>query len=234
MACLETPLYPARIPDPLPLLRDNPAGTLLQASPALVVALSWIWIESRGRRRGTTVRMHRLSQVVGSAAILAQTLIAWRIFDLFYCEEAEWADRAKPWQYVAVVGGAIANGLLLFVLGPRLPRTSLALALVVAAGAVVADWSLRGGVVTSGAPVQLARATRPGASDVRPVRRRPAQGGGIVLAVVLVFLCARRTRPHRGRARQGAGRCASGGVRRGQGCGRSIVVVVLVVRPPHI
>ena len=129
MACLETPLYPARIPDPLPLLRDNPAGTLLQASPALVVALSWIWIDSRGRRRGTTVRMHRRSQVVGSAAILAQTLIAWRIFDLFYCEEAEWADRAKPWQYVAVVGGAIANGLLLFVLGPRLPRTSLALAL---------------------------------------------------------------------------------------------------------
>lgn len=150
MACTNTVFF-SEVPDPLPTLNNNPAGTLLQSSPTLFVALVWIWIESRTARRGSSLRLQRQSRLVGCVATVAQCFSTWRVFDLLHCKDGEWANYVKPWQYVAVVGVALANGLLLLVLGPRFARTSIVMALSVACGSVVADWSLRGGVVTSSA-----------------------------------------------------------------------------------
>lgn len=128
-------------------LDGNASGIVVQAVPSAVVALAWGILEASRRRRAFSRAFRTSSLVMGVAALAAQTVLVWHLFDLLRCADEEGdATTTTTWQYVATVAAPLTDVALLFVVGARLPRIGILLFLALAAATVFADWALRGGL----------------------------------------------------------------------------------------
>ena len=130
----------------IPTLADKPGGIAVQAVPVLATTVVWLGVVT-GRRRPATRFVQRVAGAVALVSITALGLIAWHILAILECEEKLGA--AHAWTAVIVIGVSLANVLVLGVVVRYTPLSVGLSYLGAAAGAVSADWALRGGITES-------------------------------------------------------------------------------------
>lgn len=137
-------------PDPETPRTLSGGEVVLHAAPAIATLALWLLVESVRRRPAFPRGAKRAGGAVAVVATATLGVLAWRTFDLLACD-----DLAVDWRYPTVILTALVPPLGLVAVAPRLPRLAIALFLSLAAGAVVADWALRGGVIASEAAATL-------------------------------------------------------------------------------
>lgn len=132
-----------------PVRLTSAAPLVVQSLPVALTLLSWLLVEGRPTRAPYTRCAVRSACAGGVLAGVASTFLVWRVFDLQSC------DDLVTWTVVACCASFGTTVLILFVLANVSVRLGIASALAVAAGAVVADWCLRGGAVLVAAAAPL-------------------------------------------------------------------------------
>ena len=123
---------------------SHPSDVIVHSTPLLLSGLTWIVIEAA--RRGTTVGFRRFALLTGVVASASAAGLTWRVFDILDCQGHH--DDVAEWQWAAVIVSGVSSTVMLLVafMYRRFVRAAALLSLVVAAGAVFADWALRGGL----------------------------------------------------------------------------------------
>lgn len=138
-------MFPVEPPTPVPTLHNDPGGIALQSNPLAVVALTWLFLESRGLKPSTRLA-GGVASTVALLIVAVESVLVWHTFDLFECEGK---IHVKQWSIVAVCGGVVSQSVLLFIIAFRFPRSAAFTFLLLGAGAIFADISLRGGFIIS-------------------------------------------------------------------------------------
>jgi hypothetical protein len=133
------PLFP-RAPLEGDLLA-TPDALAVHALPTLVVLVAWLGFEAQRRRAPLPRAAKRQGAALGALAALALGLLAARTLDAAACA----AGRAVSSSERVLAGAltALSVASLVLCIGPRLPRLTLLVLLVLAGGAVAADAALR-------------------------------------------------------------------------------------------
>ena len=126
-----------------PLTRAD--ALALQSTPTATALLTWLVIECCCLRPSA----RRISTVVGCVAIAMQIVVLWRTGTVLYCDATVVSST-----FVAVLMCACtaATDVAVFTCVLRTwrsPRSATAIFLVLATTTIGADWSLRGGVISS-------------------------------------------------------------------------------------
>jgi hypothetical protein len=145
-------LFPVSPPDPTPILSENPICIVVQALPAAIVLLFWIFAECKGKKQPSTRFCKSSAAFIIIVSIAVQSLLIWHTFEIIKCEAS---FNVNDWAIVTVLANAIAIMFLLYILllsistsgyTSRLPTLIF---ILLAGCALFADWCLRGGFVTS-------------------------------------------------------------------------------------
>ena len=127
--------------------RLDPGDAALRALPTAATLLLWLASEARASHAKVVPRDVLIAaQVVALLGVGAAAALTWRVFGLLACNGD--VDDATSWGIVAVVGVAFVD-VALVLLGRRAARLVTLVFLLQAAGCVVAEWLLRGGLVDS-------------------------------------------------------------------------------------
>lgn len=126
-------------------LASDPGGIAFQSIPTAVGGLGLLLLLLSSRRRGSGPVWQGVALALSVTAVAAQGMLAWNGFDLLRCDATEeW----EGWRFVVLIGLVAVDGVLLIV-GARASSVAAAcLFLLLAAGTVVVDWMLRGGLVS--------------------------------------------------------------------------------------
>lgn len=132
-------LFPstAEVPD----LAFTPGIVVVRSIPTSATLLVLCLIAAR--RVFFSSSWQRVSLLLGGLVLPTSAALTWHLFDLLECGEVLRPEDA--WRWIALVGSAAAQLLLLFVAWPRFPCLGSLAALAVAGGCVAMDWALQGG-----------------------------------------------------------------------------------------
>lgn len=131
------PLFPGPVET---VVRLTPSNAIFQAAPTALAFLAWIAVDASRRRRAFSRADVSRSFAVGLLAAVAQAVLVWHAFDLLACDDAA---SFEPWKIIGSVGSLASSALLLVAIAPRAPRATMLTFGALAAGTVLADWSLR-------------------------------------------------------------------------------------------
>ena len=123
----------------------------LQAIPTLFTLSVWTFFELRPRLRKFTPSFKRASLAVGLIGLVANAFVVNRSFSLLECDSVL---KGEGWSIGATLLSVFVGGAML--LGTRYARLGVLSSLLLASGAVAADWMLRGGLATSRAAAYMA------------------------------------------------------------------------------
>ena len=125
-------------------LASDPGGIAFQSIPTAVGGLGLLLLLLSSRRRGSGPVWQGVALALSVTAVAAQGMLAWNGFDLLRCDTEEW----EGWRFVVLIGLVAVDGVLLIVGAKASSVAAACLFLLLAAGTVVVDWMLRGGLVS--------------------------------------------------------------------------------------
>lgn len=148
-------IVPVDLDTPVVPLDTRPELIVLQALPTTFTVLLWGSLECLRRRRGVTSRIKSFVRILCAIAIVASSLLSWRVVELLQCDGY---TKGIVWKILAAAAPLVLGFVLVVPLVSRSPRVAILLSLIVSSGIVVSDVGVRGWWTTSHAAIPLVSA----------------------------------------------------------------------------
>lgn len=151
---------PVDVDAPLVTVVDRPELIVLQALPTVVTTLVWLSLMVSRRRRGLSRGVTAVARGTAFVSSFALAPVAWRVVELYECTgddagSGEDSSAVSVWRILVASGVVLGAFVVTVPMSQRFPYLSIIVALLCAAGTVVADVGLRGWWTVTVAAVPL-------------------------------------------------------------------------------